>query len=126
MPGDFTPGHCGPLVPTVEARLKDVPDMNYTSNDLPNPRGELLLRGHVVFKGYYKDDKKTAEAFDGNWFRTGDICEIDSVGRVYIIDRVKNFFKVHLYLQVKLTISWLKENTSPLNVLRISISSIQL
>ena len=94
LPGDFDPGHCGPLVPTVEARLKDVPDMGYTANDLPNPRGELLIRGYTVFKGYYKDESKTAEAFDGDWFRTGDICEIDSAGRIYIIDRVKNFFKV--------------------------------
>jgi long-chain acyl-CoA synthetase len=97
LPNDFTPGHCGPLVPTVEARLKDVPEMAYTSNDLPNPRGELLIRGHTVFKGYFKDEKKTVEAFDGDWFRTGDICEIDSAGRVYIIDRVKNFFKVSLH-----------------------------
>jgi len=67
--------------------------MGYTANDLPNPRGELLLRGYPIFKGYFKDPKKTAEAFDGDWFRTGDICEIDSVGRVYIVDRVKNFFK---------------------------------
>ena len=96
LPGDFTPGHCGPLVPTLEGRLKDVPDMNYTANDLPNARGELLIRGNHVFKGYFKDEKMTAEAFDGDWFRTGDICEIDSKGRVYIIDRVKNFFKVHL------------------------------
>ena len=68
--------------------------MGYTANDLPNPRGELLIRGYTVFKGYFKDEQKTAEAFDGDWFRTGDICEIDSAGRIYIIDRVKNFFKV--------------------------------
>jgi long-chain acyl-CoA synthetase len=97
VPGDFVMGHCGPLVPTVEARLKDVPEMDYTANDLPNPRGELLIRGHTVFKGYYKDAKKTADAFEGDWFRTGDICSIDSAGRVYIIDRVKNFFKVHFF-----------------------------
>lgn len=94
LPGDFTPGHCGPVVPTSEARLRDVPDMGYTANDLPNPRGELLIRGYPVFKGYFKDPQKTADAFDGDWFRTGDVCEIDSAGRVYIIDRVKNFFKV--------------------------------
>jgi long-chain acyl-CoA synthetase len=68
--------------------------MGYTANDLPRPRGELLIRGNTVFKGYYKDEKKTTEAFDGDWFRTGDIAEIDAAGRVYIIDRVKNFFKV--------------------------------
>jgi long-chain acyl-CoA synthetase len=118
LPGDFTPGHCGPVVPTAELRLKDVPDMNYTANDLPNPRGELLVRGHVVFKHYYKDEQKTAEAFDGDWFRTGDICEIDKAGRVYIIDRVKNFFKV-TSRQAGLIISWLKGSIFHQNVSRI-------
>lgn len=126
LPGDFTPGHCGPVVPTAELRLKDVPDMNYTANDLPNPRGELLVRGHVVFKRYFKDEQKTAEAFDGDWFRTGDICEIDKAGRVYIIDRVKNFFKV-TSRQTKLTISWLKGSIFHQNVSKIfTVHSLEL
>jgi long-chain acyl-CoA synthetase len=100
LPGDMSIGHCGPVVPSIEVRLKDVPEMGYTANDLPNPRGELLIRGNVVLKGYFKDEKKTADAFDGDWFRTGDISEIDKLGRVFIIDRVKNFFKVIPFLQV--------------------------
>jgi len=49
----------------------------------------------VVFKGYYKDEEKTKEAFDDEgWFCTGDVCRVDEYGRLKIIDRVKNFFKL--------------------------------
>jgi len=69
--------------------------MGYTSEDKPNPRGELCIRGLNVFVGYYKDPKNTAEALDEEgWFHTGDIAEVDSVGRVKIVDRVKNIMKL--------------------------------
>ncbi|KAK9374081.1 eukaryotic long-chain fatty acid CoA synthetase (LC-FACS) [Lipomyces chichibuensis] len=94
-PDDKKPGHCGPPVVGVEVRLKDVPEMNYFSTDKPFPRGELLLRGPIVFQEYYKEPKKTAEAMDEEgWFCTGDVAKIDELGRVSIIDRVKNFFKL--------------------------------
>ncbi len=35
--------------------------------------GEVQVRGPNVFRGYWKAEKKTAEAFDGGWFRTGDL-----------------------------------------------------
>ncbi|BFZ61023.1 medium-chain fatty acid-CoA ligase faa2 [Saitoella coloradoensis] len=95
LPGDCKPGHVGPPIPTVEVCLQDVPSMGYSAKDSPNPRGEMLLRGPLIFKEYFKDEKKTKEAIDEDgWFHTGDICEVDSLGRFYIIDRVKNFFKL--------------------------------
>lgn len=69
--------------------------MNYTSEDKPNPRGELCIRGANIFSRYYKDEKNTKEALDEDgWFHTGDVAEIDSVGRIKIVDRVKNIMKL--------------------------------
>jgi len=92
---DNSAGNCGPPSITNECRLRDVPEMGYTSTDSPHPRGELLVRGHTIFKGYYKNPTITAESFDSEgWFATGDICRVDSLGRFSIIDRVKNLLKL--------------------------------
>ncbi|EME19755.1 AMP-dependent synthetase/ligase [Rhodococcus triatomae] len=51
--------------------------------------GELLVRGPVVFGGYWHNDAATADAFDGGWFRTGDLGAIDDDGYVTITGRKK-------------------------------------
>ncbi|KAJ9616928.1 medium-chain fatty acid-CoA ligase faa2 [Cladophialophora chaetospira] len=96
QPGnDFSVGNCGAVVPSSEACLISVPDMEYTVEDKPHPRGELLLRGASVFTGYYKNPEETAKAFtEDGWFKTGDICSVDELGRFRIIDRRKNVLKL--------------------------------
>ncbi|KAK9364760.1 eukaryotic long-chain fatty acid CoA synthetase (LC-FACS) [Lipomyces kononenkoae] len=95
QPGDYTTGNCGPPSVATEVCLKDVPELNYFATDKPWPRGELLVRGNTVFREYFKDEARTREAIDADgWFHTGDVATIDEIGRVYIIDRVKNFFKL--------------------------------
>jgi fatty-acyl-CoA synthase len=53
--------------------------------------GELLTRGHLVMKGYYRMPEATAEALDeDNWLHTGDLATMDTSGYVNIVGRVKD------------------------------------
>jgi long-chain acyl-CoA synthetase len=56
----------------------------------PGERGEIVIRGHNVMKGYYKRPVETADALRGGWFHTGDIGVIDADGYVSIVDRKKD------------------------------------
>ncbi|OBA20052.1 long-chain-fatty-acid CoA ligase [Metschnikowia bicuspidata var. bicuspidata NRRL YB-4993] len=96
LPYEADPGSCGPVSITTEIKLRDLPVMNYTSEDAGGPRGELMLRGPQIFREYYKDPQETAKVKDNEgWFSTGDVASIDKkTGRIFIIDRVKNFFKI--------------------------------
>jgi long-chain acyl-CoA synthetase len=70
--------------PMFNAELKiDAPDAEGV--------GEVLLRGEMVFDGYYKNPAATAEAFTGDgWFRSGDLGRIDKDGHLYIVGRAKD------------------------------------
>ena len=60
-----------------------VTDLN--ENGEPRPRGEILLRGHGIFKGYYKEENLTKEALDSEgWLHTGDIGLLNPNGNLWI------------------------------------------
>lgn len=62
--------------------------------DSPDPRriaGEVIVRGHVVFSGYYKNPEATrAVLSEDGWFRTGDLGTIDEFGRLFLVGRSKS------------------------------------
>ncbi|MEM3804128.1 MAG: long-chain fatty acid--CoA ligase [Conexivisphaerales archaeon] len=55
-----------------------------------NERGEILISGPDVFKGYWKKDEETRKVLKGGWLHTGDIGYRDEEGYWYVIDRKKD------------------------------------
>ena len=56
----------------------------------PEERGEIVTRGNLVMKGYFKNPQATAEASRFGWHHTGDIGLKDADGYVYIVDRKRD------------------------------------
>lgn len=73
------------------AQVLDLRVVDAQGRPLPcGERGELQVRGTSLFLEYWRRPEATADAFDGDWFRTGDLAWIDEEGFVYIVDRIKD------------------------------------
>lgn len=55
--------------------------------------GELWCRSPSLMLGYFKEPERTAEAFTGEWLRTGDIVRVDAAGNLFFADRAKDMIK---------------------------------
>ncbi|MCX6566676.1 MAG: AMP-binding protein [Candidatus Aminicenantes bacterium] len=72
-------------------RALDGVEIRIADSDPGTGVGEILLRGPMVMKGYYKDPEKTAEILsDDGWLKTGDLGCLDADGYLFIKGRSKN------------------------------------
>ncbi|KAJ7437256.1 hypothetical protein B0H11DRAFT_2108310 [Mycena galericulata] len=90
----------GMPVPSIEIKLRDVPEAGYFScgrEGATEERGEVCIRGPSVITGYYKrpDLNEDTSIFAGDgWLRTGDVGRWNSDGTLSLIDRIKNLVKL--------------------------------
>ncbi|MBF0752529.1 MULTISPECIES: long-chain fatty acid--CoA ligase [Pasteurellaceae] len=76
----FNPNSIGTLMPKAEVKIGE--------------NNEILVRGGMVMRGYYKKPEETAQAFTEDGFlKTGDAGEFDSKGNLFITDRIKELMK---------------------------------
>lgn len=76
----FNPNSIGTLMPNVEVKIGE--------------DNEILVKGRMVMRGYYKKPEETAAAFTEDGFlKTGDAGELDASGHLFITDRIKELMK---------------------------------
>ena len=59
----------------------------------PGVVGEIVHRSPQLLQGYYEDHERTATAFEGGWFHSGDLATVDAEGYITIVDRKKDMIK---------------------------------
>lgn len=91
---------CGPLIsyfpssgskPRSVGKVVDRMEVRVDSPDPEKIPGNILVKGENLMKGYYKNEKATADVFpdDSGWMNTGDMGVIDSEGHIFIMGRSK-------------------------------------
>ncbi|MFN8215010.1 MAG: long-chain fatty acid--CoA ligase [Solirubrobacterales bacterium] len=80
------PGSIGTPLEDVEMKVVDENDEEVPQGEI----GEIVIRGHNVMKGYWRQPEATAEAMRGGWFHSGDMARVDEDGYFFIVDRKKD------------------------------------
>ena len=83
------PGSAGRAVLNVETRVVDDAMRDVAVGEV----GEIVHRSPHLMLGYFHDDERTAAAFSGDWFHSGDLGVIDDEGYITVVDRKKDMIK---------------------------------
>ena len=83
------PGSAGRAALNVETRIVDDQDQPVPAGTV----GEIAHRSPHATLGYYRDPDKTADAFRGGWFHSGDSAAVDADGLRIMVDRYKDIVK---------------------------------
>ena len=86
-PNDNVVGSVGKPLPDVEVRIEGTQDGHGAAE---SHSGQVLVRGPIVMKGYYKRPDATAEAIRGGWLHTGDLGYLDARGNLFLTGRSKD------------------------------------
>lgn len=90
---DNPTGTIGHVVPN--SQVKVVPVGKSVNEAVgPNEKGELIIRGPQVMKGYHNRPEETKNSFEDGWFKTGDMVYYDEKGYFFVTDRIKELIKV--------------------------------
>jgi long-chain acyl-CoA synthetase len=83
-PSDFRLGSSGKPLPDLEVKIVR------EGKELPQgQKGEIIVRGDNVMKGYFKNPEATAKTLENGWLHTGDMGYIDEYGFLYVTGREK-------------------------------------
>ncbi len=83
------PGSAGRPALNVETRVVD----DAMRDIVPGEVGEIVHRSPQLLQGYFNDPERTAAAFEGGWFHSGDLATIDTEGYITVVDRKKDMIK---------------------------------
>ena len=76
-------GSAGTAAINVETRVVDEEMNDVEIGEV----GEIVHRSPQLLTGYFEDPQRTAEAFEGGWFHSGDLATIDKEGHITVVDR---------------------------------------
>lgn len=83
------PGSTGKAGLLAQVRVVDENDRDVKTEEV----GEIIIKGPVIMKEYYKNKEETEKSIQNGWLYTGDLGKLDEEGYLYVVGRKKDMIK---------------------------------